>query len=121
MKSVPKKNSLTIKILNAYDKERNIEMGCADYRISSVCHTHCSWGYVLHGTQLEKKSRSNKWARFLCLYKFHLYFMCFIIFLYLFLLILNYLSYLCRIIETIKTYYYYHEKDIFSFFDDGFI
>ena len=24
-------------------------MGCADHRLSSVCHTHRSWGYVLHG------------------------------------------------------------------------
>ena len=45
--------TLTIKILNAYDKERNIEMGCADHRLSSVCHTHRSWGYVLHGIQLK--------------------------------------------------------------------
>ena len=41
-------NSLTIKILKAYDKERNIEVGCADHRLSSVCHTHRSWGYVLY-------------------------------------------------------------------------
>ena len=28
-------------------------MGCADHRLSSVCHTHRSWGYVLHGIQLK--------------------------------------------------------------------
>ena len=41
--------TLTIKILNAYDKERNLEVGCADHRISSVCHPYRTWDYVLYG------------------------------------------------------------------------
>ena len=30
-------------------------MGCADHRLSSVCHTHRSWGYVLHGNVVKGK------------------------------------------------------------------
>ena len=41
--------TLTIKILKAYDKEGNYQMGCADHRISGVCHPHRTWGYILHG------------------------------------------------------------------------
>ena len=40
--------TLTIKIFKAYDKERNIEMGCADHRISSVCHPYRPGGYILY-------------------------------------------------------------------------
>jgi hypothetical protein len=58
VKSVPK-NSLTIKILKAYDKERNYQMGCADHRISSVCHPHRTWGYVLHGNVGKCKNERN--------------------------------------------------------------
>jgi hypothetical protein len=44
VKSVPKQ-----KKRKAYDKERNSEMGCADYRLCGVCHTHRAQRNVLHG------------------------------------------------------------------------
>ena len=41
--------TLTIKILKAYDKERNLEVGCADYRIYCVCHPYRTRCNVVHG------------------------------------------------------------------------
>ena len=41
--------TLTIKILNAYDKERNLEVGCADHRIYCVCHPYRTRCNVLYG------------------------------------------------------------------------
>ena len=41
--------TLTIKILKAYDKERNLEVGCADYRIYCVCHPYRTRSNVVHG------------------------------------------------------------------------
>jgi hypothetical protein len=48
-------------------------MGCADHRISSVCHTHRSWGYVLHGNvgkcknvkmqKCKNRGASENWVR----------------------------------------------------------
>ena len=62
VESVPKiKQSvtLTIKILNAYDKERNLEVGCADYRFYCVCHPYRTRSNVVHGN-VEKGKKVKK-------------------------------------------------------------
>ena len=58
--------TLTIKIFKAYDKERNLEMGCADHRISSVCHPYRTWGNQLHRVLTPEDSKeilAHKGAR----------------------------------------------------------
>ena len=49
--------TLTIKIFKAYDKERNLEMGCADHRISSVCHPYRPRRNQLHGVLAPEDSK----------------------------------------------------------------
>ena len=58
--------TLTIKIFKANDKERNLEVGCADHRISSVCHPNRTWGNQLHRVLTPEDSKeilAHKGAR----------------------------------------------------------
>jgi hypothetical protein len=51
--------TLTIKIFKANEKERNLEMGCANHRISSVCHPYRPWCNQLHGVLAPKTQRKS--------------------------------------------------------------